>query len=113
MTKRLLPDPPAHLSKRSKALWRQLVGTRVRSPGRLEMFRQALEQLDRCDSISEALVGADLLERGGRLAHAHPLLKCEKDARQLFARLWHQLGLHWDAVQDGGRWEHDTAAEDY
>jgi len=32
--------------------------------------------------------------------HLHPCLKVERENRALFAKLWHQLGLQWDADLD-------------
>lgn len=91
-----VPEPPAHLSDRAKQLWRQVVPNRARSPERLAVVQAALEALDRADAAREAIEKEGMLLRGGKIAHINPLLRVEKDNRQLFARLWTQLNLHRD-----------------
>ena len=45
-------------------------------------------------------------ERSG-VAHAHPLLKVERENRQLFLKIWAKLGLDWNYYngQEETRWE--------
>lgn len=50
--------PPDGLSERGKALWRQVVPDRGRSPGRLAMIGEALKALDRADQAA-AIVDAE------------------------------------------------------
>lgn len=45
----VIPEAPGHLSERSRGLWLELVGTRVKSAARLAQFQTGLEALDRAD----------------------------------------------------------------
>jgi phage terminase small subunit len=92
------PEPPEHLSKRSQALWLELVGENVKSPQKLTLFQTALEALDRADE-AKALVDSEGLTFKTKTTGAvqvHPAVKVEKDSRALFARLWTQLSLTYD-----------------
>jgi phage terminase small subunit len=98
-----LPPPP-HLSERAAALWRQLV-SRCVSPGRPPLLQTALEALDRADEVRAILAREGLTTKteSTGAVHVHPLAKVERENRQLFARLWEQLGLSWDGSLDGRR----------
>ena len=77
---------------------------RCRSPERLALLEQALTALDRADQAREQLAKGGVTsttEKTGTL-HVHPLVRIERENRQLFARIWGQLGLAWDADIDGG-----------
>ena len=92
------PGPPGHLSEKSKALWHEFVGIRVTSPGRILSFQQALESLDLAEEARETRQREGLTvttERSG-VSHAHPLLKVERENRQLFLKVWAKLGLDWN-----------------
>lgn len=97
------PEPPAHLSERSQALWRTLVGTRVKSAGRMALLLTGLEALDRADQAAAAVAadGMTATSKSTGAVHAHPLLKTEKDSRALFLRVWQTLHLEWDSMIDG------------
>lgn len=104
MSRQGKPDPPHHLSEASKELWRQVVPERI-STGRLAMVTAALEARDRaeeCRLVIEREGMTTKTESTGAL-HLHPLLRVEKDNRQLFTRLWQQLRLHFDPTVDGRR----------
>lgn len=63
--------------------------------GRLTMLQAALEALDRADAARQAVEAEGMTfktERTGAI-HINPMVKVEKDARQQFAKLWHELGL--------------------
>lgn len=96
--------PPAHLSPRSQGLWRELVPSRAKSAGRVALVQTALEALDRADAARAVLEVEGMVtttKRSG-VAHLHPLLKVERESRQLFARIWHgQLYFHFDSQLDG------------
>ena len=49
------PEPPDHLSERSRLLWTHVVGDRVKSPERIALFQTALEALDRADEAKQVL----------------------------------------------------------
>lgn len=93
--------PPDHLSERAKTLWRDVVKAGM-SIGRQTAIQTALEALDRADAARRQ-VDADGMLTGteGRMKHAHPLLKVEKDCRTQFSSLWQSLGLHYNFRQDG------------
>lgn len=95
--------PPEHLSENSKELWRSLVPSTARSPGRLTLMRVALEALDRADQAREILASESLTTRteGTGAIHINPLVKVEKEARQQFVRCWANLHLEWDRELDG------------
>lgn len=97
-----VPAPPAHLSERSKTLWLAVVPSQASSPGRLALVQTALECLDRADEAAEAIAQEGMVCGAGKMQHVHPLLKVEKDNRQLFARLWNELGLSRDPYDVGG-----------
>ena len=96
------PTPPEHLSERSKSLWKELVGNRINSSGRITMFQEALEALDLADLAREARIKEGLItvtKRSG-VSHINPLLKIERENRQLFAKIWTSLNLYWDKIID-------------
>ena len=86
---------PDHLSDRSRTLWASVVPKRARSPERLAMITTALEALDRADA-ARAKVEADGMTTTTKTTgavHLHPLLRVERESRQLFAKLWKDLGF--------------------
>jgi len=97
-------EPPAHLSERSKALWRAVVPSLAASPQRQAAVQVALEALDRADAARRQIEAEGMVVSGGKMPHIHPLLKVEKDARQLFARLWAQLGMAADPPAHSDWW---------
>lgn len=89
------PDPPAHLSERAVALWRELAPAVATTTGRRELLRDALETLDRLAEIRDAIRADGLTQttpRSGSV-HAHQLLRYETQYRALFQRAWSALGL--------------------
>lgn len=101
-----VPEAPAHLSERSKELWLKIVPKRALSPGRLALLQTALESLDRAEQarLEVDRVGLTTTTKTTGAVHVHPLVKVERENRQLFARLWGELGLVWDHELDGRRW---------
>lgn len=110
------PDltPPAHLSERSKALWKSFVPSRARSIGRMALLQAALESLDRAESARAAIAveGMTATTKSTGAIHVHPLVKVEREARQQFARIW-QGDLHFgfdaklDGMQECPYWEEE------
>ena len=91
------PEPPAHLSERSQALWCDLGPRNCPETGRRVLFQQALESLDRADAARAAVAAEGITtttERSG-VAHAHPMIRVESDARRQFFRLWTALGFQY------------------
>lgn len=91
------PEPPPHLTERSKNLWRTIGPREARGIARQTLFLAALEALDRAEQARLVIEGEGMTtttERSG-VAHVHPLLKVERDARAQFSKLWTDLRLHW------------------
>ena len=90
-------DPPAHLSDGSKALWRALVPRRAKSPERMALLTTALESRDRAETASAIVAreGVVLTTQKTGMVHLNPVLRLERDSRQLFVRCWQALGLEW------------------
>ncbi len=93
----LVLEPPEHLSPWSQNFWRQVAGTRVISVGRYALLQTGLEARDRAEQAS-AKIGGDLMLTTPRSGceHLHPLLKVERENRQLFVKILGQLGLDHD-----------------
>lgn len=95
--------PPAGLSDRARTLWSSVVPSRAVSPGRLAMVTEALRALDRADQAAAAIQaeGLTFTTATTGAVHVHPLVKVERESRQLFARLWSDLRLDFDRESDG------------
>ncbi len=98
---------PFHLSERAKALWVSLVPRRAKSPERLALIQTALEALDRADAARVAIEkdGLTTTTTTTGAIHLHPLLRVERESRQLFAQIWKSLGLEWYAKLDAPRFD--------
>ena len=97
------PDPPPHLSERSRALWREEVPSRARSPERQALVIAALDALDLADECRVQVRAEGLTARTKTTGavHVHPLVKVEKEQRSLFAKVWGQLNFQWNQSIDG------------
>jgi phage terminase small subunit len=65
-----------------------------------------LEASDRADQAAEVVAREGMTsktETTGAI-HVHPLVKVERESRQLFARIWKQLGLDWASDRDATPW---------
>jgi phage terminase small subunit len=89
------PPPPPGLSERSAQLWSQLGPQRAVTVARQLLLAECLRALDAADAAREALVAAGGLTTATAtgMTHCNPLVRAENDARRLFARLSHRLGL--------------------
>jgi phage terminase small subunit len=98
------PQAPEYLSDKSKKLWGEYVGEEIKSPGRLELFRVALESLDRIDEARQIIATEGLTIATGKtgLLHGHPVLAIEKEAKGTFLKIWKTLFL-----DRNGRFEKD------
>ncbi len=95
---------PEGFSESSKQLWNQLAGNQARSPERLQMLTQALRALDRAEACREAIsLQGMTIEGAGKISHANPLLRVEKDSRGQFAAMWKALHLVYNGAVDGRR----------
>jgi hypothetical protein len=93
---------PENLSESSQLLWNQLAQEQARSPERRQLLIQALRSLDRAEACREAIEREGMtLDGAGKISHANPLLKVEKDARAQFASLWKTLRLNFNGAVDG------------
>jgi len=95
--------PPSHLSERAQKIWSSVVPRRGRSPERLTLLRVALEALDRADFAAAEIAKEGMVattKRTGAI-HIHPLVRVERESRQLFSKLWVQLHLEWCFDVDG------------
>ena len=93
------PDPPAHLSPRSKELWRELGPAEAKTIQRRALFQSALEALDRADQARQLIEAEGMVSKTtttGAL-HIHPATKLEREARAQFAKIWGMLRLTWNS----------------
>lgn len=108
--------PPPQLSDRSKALWSSVVPSRARSAARLAVIETALESLDRANQAAAeiATTGMTSVTKTTGAIHVHPLVKVERESRQLFAKLWISLNLQFTPSVDGvplDKWERQQRGE--
>src|SRR5262245_42181221 len=102
---------PADLSEGSQVIWRQLVPSRARSVGRRALLEEALRARDRAEEFRLLIATQGLVEttKTTGMVHMNPLVRAEKDARALFAKLAGLLTLQWDSMVDGRVADDDDA----
>jgi P27 family predicted phage terminase small subunit len=95
------PGPPRHLSRRSKALWRQVTADYTLELHHFELLRVALEARDRLEEAREAIArdGAVIRDRFGT-PKRHPALTTEENARAQYLRTWRELDLEGEPLPD-------------
>lgn len=88
-------DPPAHLTEKSQLLWAELVKEEVTGSARQSLLLTALECLDRAEEARRVVAeqGMVSITETTKAAHAHPLMKIERENKQLFSKIMGQLGL--------------------
>ena len=89
------PAAPHHLSPRGRQLWGEVGPTAAKTAGRQALLQAALECLDTADAARRLVEAEGLIvktERSG-VAHVHPGVRVEREARGQFARIWKELGL--------------------
>src|SRR5262245_43460665 len=113
MPRNALPDYPMPdgFSASSQRLWQVLVPRRARSIGRRALLEETLRARDRAEEFrlliaAQGLVGTT---KTTGMVHMNPLVRAEKDARALFAKLASLLGLQWDSMVDGRVADDDDA----
>jgi len=96
MKQQAFPDPPEHLSDRSRDLWQTLGPVQASSVERRTLLQTALEALDRADEARRMIQadGLTVTTPGSGALHVHPCLRIERESRMLFAKIWALLGLH-------------------
>jgi P27 family predicted phage terminase small subunit len=89
-------DPPAHLARPGRELWRQIQDQFVvADAGGLALLTVACEALDRCRQAQTALLEAGSLtvvDQRGALK-THPAVTIERDAWGVMSRALKQLNL--------------------
>lgn len=89
-----IPSPPAHLSRRSRALWRSIVSEYALEAQHLAVLRLFAEALDRAEAAREILAVEGLTIAGARGgSRVHPLASVRRDAEVSAARLLRELSL--------------------
>lgn len=107
MTNQKIEQPipaPDYLSDRAKVLWASVVPRRVKSPERLALLEMGLDALDRALKARSAIDESGMISvtESTKAQHINPLCKLERENRQLFAKVWSQLGLDKDSF--GSAW---------
>ena len=90
-----VPTPPTDLREQYQELWNNYAH-RMKYPGKLVTFAQCLYALQRADQARKAIddEGLTTTSKRGGMHHPNPLLRVELQNRQLFVKLWAQLGLN-------------------
>ena len=88
------PGAPKHLSRRSKAFWRQIAADFMLEAPQFELLRRLCEAIDRADQARDLLSseGLTTTDRYGQ-TKPHPAVNIERDARTAIARLLRELNL--------------------
>ena len=91
----LPPQPPAGLEEPYQELWSRYA-YRMGYPGRLITFAQCLYALQRADQARQMVdrQGLTVTTKKTGMKHLNPLLKVEKENRDVAVKLWKQLGLN-------------------
>lgn len=90
-----VPDPPAHLSERARAIWRDAVAGPVKTPSQASLLLVGLEALDRGAQARMIIDKEGLIQRTERsgVSHAHPAVKIEKESLALAAKVFISIGM--------------------
>ncbi len=91
-----LPQPPRHLTRASKAIWRATVAKwDLDDPPSLMLLQGLFEQWDVYCRARAELAGASAVTTTSEtgVVHAHPAAKVMKDALAEFRQCLRQLGL--------------------
>lgn len=102
MTEQPCPD---HLSAEAREWWQKIVTGWELDESALLILRQALESFDRLVEVQKQIREDGLTVRNYKTGatSAHPLLRVEKESRNLLLRAWRQLGLDMDPPGPIGR----------
>jgi phage terminase small subunit len=93
--------PPAGLSRRARAVWRDVLRDYSLESRHLTVLESALRTLDRLDA-ARAIVDRDGMIVAGSKGQVrpHPMLAVERDCRISLARLWRELDLDGASAPD-------------
>ena len=91
-------EAPSHLSEKSKGIWNGIVPKRASGAGRLSLLTIALESLDRADEARKLISkhGLTTITKRTGAIHVNPLLKIERESKNLFVKIFNDLGLKFD-----------------
>lgn len=98
-------NPPEHLSKDARILWKRLVDEYgIVDSGGLAILRAGIEAFDRsqCARVLIDKHGLVIKDRFGAVK-PNPLISCERDARAAFLQALKQLNLDLEPLKDIGR----------
>ena len=101
------PDPPEHLSEKTKELYNFYVGLTIRAPGQIAMMVKGLEALDQADECGAIIRKEGISQKSDRsgLTRQHPLLNTQKECSAAFLKIWKALQLEIDRCPDpDGLW---------
>ena len=90
------PTAPEHLSEKAKALFREYVGTEIKTAARIALFLRGLESLDMADQCVREIRQDGISQRSQRsgMSRQHPLLNSLKTATETVLKVWNALGLN-------------------
>ena len=96
------PDPPEHLSEKSKDLYNFYVGLTIRAPAQIALMVKGLEVLDQADEAARIIRDEGLSQKSERsgLTRQHPLLNTQKEAMATFLKIWKALRMEVNRVPD-------------
>ena len=97
------PQPPAHLAKRGKKLWKSVVENYDLEQHHRDLLQSACEQLDRADSARREIEehGVILLDRFQQRKQ-NPAVEVERQAHATFLRCLREMGLDVDPPESRG-----------
>ena len=103
-------NPPTHLTRDSKALWRELATEYgILDRAGVLLLTTAMEARDRMKAATRAIEaeGQTVTDRFGQI-RLHPLVTCERDARSAMLAALRALNLDFEPLHDkpgrpGGR----------
>jgi hypothetical protein len=101
------PEPPPHLSERSKTLWQEYAGPILKSPGQFALLEIALCALDRAMLAKKIISREGLLtvsNEKGKMAHMNPCLTILKEAEASALKTFKTLGLHFPGKWNSGNY---------
>ena len=101
-SKETIPGPPAHLSVKAAALWRDILSKFELEAYHVELLTLACESLDRRDQARDLLAREGLVVTDPRgVQRPHPAVSTERNAGIMYVRVLRELNL--DTAPDESR----------